>query len=54
MTDDELLAEFRRVGALFDASQQCEGRGGSPGEWAYEKCLGLEAEIKRRGLATPK
>jgi len=52
-TDAELLAEFQRVAAAFDASQEGDGHGGSPGEWAWERCLELEAEIKRRGLAVP-
>lgn len=53
VTDEELLSEFIRVGAAFDSAREGEGCGGSPGEWAYERCVELEAEIKRRGLAVP-
>lgn len=52
-TDAELLAEFRSVARMFDESQEGDGHGGSPGEWAWERCMELEAEIKRRGLSVP-
>lgn len=35
-----------------DDAREAEG-GGSPGEWAYEKCAELETEMKRRGLSVP-
>lgn len=53
LTDVELLEAFVETGKAFDASQEGDGHGGSPGEWAWERCGELEHEIKRRNLSVP-
>lgn len=53
LTDDELRSEFEKTAAAFDAAREGEGGGGSPGEWAYERCGELEHEMKRRGVPVP-
>jgi hypothetical protein len=53
LSDEKLLAEFTETAKKFDATREGDGHGGSPGEWAYERCGELEIEIKRRGLAVP-
>jgi hypothetical protein len=53
LSDNRLLEQYREAAKAFDASQEGDGHGGSPGEWAYERCLELEGEIKRRGMTVP-
>lgn len=49
LTDEELHAAFKHVGEAFDRIREDdEGHGGSPGEWAWERCGELEIEIKKR------
>jgi hypothetical protein len=52
MTDRELSMELKRLECLFDQARSAEeGRGGSPGEWIWERMQELETEKKRRGQA---
>ncbi len=53
LSDDRLLEQYRKTAKAFDAARDGDGHGGSPGEWAYERCAELETEIVRRGLTVP-
>lgn len=54
LTDAELIAAWNETSAAFDrARDDEEGHGGSPGEWAYERCLELEGQFMRRGIPIP-
>jgi len=53
LDDADLIAEFKEVAAEFDESREGDGHGGSPGEWAYERCGECEHEMKKRGIPIP-
>lgn len=48
LTDDEIMSERERIGAVID-----KGFGehsGSPGEWYYERLDELDTAARKRGL----
>jgi hypothetical protein len=49
LTDEEISRELSDLEKKWDDSRLSdEGRGGSPGEWMYERIGELETEQKRR------
>jgi hypothetical protein len=53
LSEEALIDEFKAVAAEFDESREGDGHGGSPGEWAYERCGECEHEMKKRGIMIP-
>jgi hypothetical protein len=49
LTDKEIAAELKKLGDKWDRFRaNCDGGGGSPGEWMVERIGALEHEQKKR------